>query len=163
MSLAGSRRRGMANKPARFRQVPVTVEGGTNIDFRKMEVGTVYFRFTVVVCPWCGKNALKTGNDCYVHTGQEYKHRGMPALLDGKVCTTFSAIGSLYNKATWSISALKNMDMTKGHFMEAHDRGMILLKGLRTSIGTLLRGVCAVPPPSPGFRTIVRGRKGKSK
>lgn len=152
----------MAHKAARIKQVPVTVEGGKDIDFRKMEAGTVRGGFEVVVCPWCAKHALGTGND-YVHTGREYDHRGKKVLLYGKVCTIETAVRSLHNKAAWSISALKNMDMTRGHFMDAHDRGMILLRGLRTAIGTLLRGVCAEPAPSPGFRTTVHGRKGRSK
>lgn len=151
----------MAHKFAKVRRVPVMVEGGKDIDFRKMEVETVHGVFEVVVCPWCTKHALRTGND-YVHTGQEYYHRGKKVLIYGKACTIGTAVRSLYNKATWSISALKNMDLTKGHFMEAHDRGMILLRGLRTAIGTLQRGVCAVPPPCPCFRTIVRGRNGKA-
>lgn len=151
----------MAHEAARFKQVPVRVEGGKNIDFRKMEAGTVFRGYEVVACPWCGKNALHMGD--YIHAGQEICHpNGKWALAVGKFCTMETAIRSLYNKATWSISALKNMDMTKGHFMDAHDRGMILLRGLRTAIGAFQKGVCYVPPPSPGFRTTVRGRKGKA-
>jgi hypothetical protein len=152
----------MAHRPVRTKQVPVMVEGGKNIDFRKMTIGTVHGGFTVVVCSWCGKNALKTGNDCYVHTGQEYKHRGMPALLDGKVCTILGAINRLHNKAEWSISALKNMDLTKGHFMGAYDRGIILLKGLRTAIGNVLRGIRGDGAPLPK-RKGKRNEKGVSK
>jgi len=151
----------MAHRSVGFKQVPVMVEGGKDIDFRKMTVGTVRGSFTVVVCPWCTKHALHTGG--YVHTGQEINHRGNKALLEGKVCTIETAMDRLHNKAEWSISALKNMDLTRGHFMEAHDRGMILLKGLRTAIGNVRRGICNdIPSPNPGFRTLVRGRKGKA-
>ncbi len=139
----------MAHRPVTAKPFPMETEGTTDIDFRKMTIGTMHGGFKVVVCLWCGKNALKMGDDYYVHKGREYRHRRKVFLIEAKVCTLITVIEKLRNKAEWSISALKNMDLTHGHFMESYDRGLVLLKTLRTEIGSILRKIRDSGPPSP--------------